>query len=156
MDRLDQIRETFAKNGTRLGTGEFRRYDKRFEVIRDVIASGEIGTPSGAIFFGASSLMHGHIHTIDTLSFLLGDPGIVRVRGKLPRYRYHLSCILLKMAAISLRTGELPDVDAASMAGNHVPEDPEAVYELEFANGVMATSAHTGSGAVCTLPFSLT
>ena len=132
MDRLDQIRETFAKNGTRLGTGEFRRYDKRFEVIRDVIASGEIGTPSGAIFFGASSLMHGHIHTIDTLSFLLGDPGIVRVRG------------------------ELPDVDAASMAGNHVPEDPEAVYELEFANGVMATSAHTGSGAVCTLPFSLT
>ena len=52
------------------------------------------------------------------------------------------------MAAISLRTGELLDVDAASMAGNHVPEDPEAVYELEFANGVMATSAHTGSGAV--------
>ena len=72
------------------------------------------------------------------------------------RYRCHLGCILLKMAAISLRTGELPDVDAASMAGNHVPEDPEAVYELEFANGVMATSAHTGSGAVCTLPFSLT
>ena len=51
--------------------------------MREAIASGEIGSPTGAIFFGASSLMHGHIHTIDTLSYLLGDPGIARVRGEL-------------------------------------------------------------------------
>ena len=28
-------------------------------------------------------------------------------RGKLPRYRWHLGCILLKMPAISFRTGEV-------------------------------------------------
>ena len=32
-----------------------------------------IGEPQAALFFGASALMHGHIHTIDTLSYLLGS-----------------------------------------------------------------------------------
>jgi hypothetical protein len=47
-----------------------------------------IGEPQAALFFGASALMHGHIHTIDTLSYLLGDPPIARVRGE-PRARSH-------------------------------------------------------------------
>ena len=34
-----------------------------------------------------------------------------RVPRKLPRYSWHLGCILLKMPAISLRTGHVPDLD---------------------------------------------
>lgn len=78
IERLDEITDVFQRNGTRLATGQFRRYDRRFEVMRDAIRTGEIGTPTGAVFFGESSLMHGHVHTIDTLHFLLGDPGIER------------------------------------------------------------------------------
>jgi len=95
-------------------------------VVRDAIASGAIGTPTGAISFGSSSLLHGHIHTIDTLSFLLGDPGIVRVRG------------------------ELLDVDAANVSladGGHIAADPNSTYQLEFANGVIASAVPTGAGA---------
>jgi predicted dehydrogenase len=68
IERLDEITDVFQRNGTRLATGQFRRYDRRFEVMRDAIRTGEIGTPTGAVFFGESSLMH----------FLLGDPGIER------------------------------------------------------------------------------
>ena len=34
---------------------------------------------------------------------------------KLPRYRWHLGCILLKMSAISLRTGPEPTVAGAAV-----------------------------------------
>ena len=49
----------------------------------------------------------------------LGKPTVVVFLngGKLPRYHWHLSCILLKMPAISLRTGIVsPDRLAASKA----------------------------------------
>lgn len=124
LDRLDEIASAFRRNGTKLATGQFRRYDARFEAIRDAIAAGKIGSPTGAVFFGRTSLMHGHIHTIDTLQFLLGDPGIARVRG------------------------ELHGVNAKSFQrNNHLAEDPDATYELEFKNGVRAASVVTGRGA---------
>ena len=123
LDRLDEVTSVFKRNGTKLATGQFRRYDNRFEIIRDAIMAGKIGVPTGAIFFGQTSLMHGHVHTIDTLHFLLGDPGIARVRG------------------------ELYGVSPESFQHNHLPEDPDATYELEFKNGVRATAAVTGRGA---------
>ena len=124
IDRLDEITAAFQRNGTKLATGQFRRYDRRFEVIRDAIAAGKIGDPTGAVFFGRSSLMHGHVHTIDTLHFLLGDPGIARVRGELHGLR--------------------PD---SFQRNNHLADDPEATYELEFKNGVRAAAVVTGRGA---------
>ena len=53
------------------------------QAVRHAIAEGEIGEPRVAVHYAASSLMHGHIHSIDTLSFLLGDPKIEAVRGEL-------------------------------------------------------------------------
>ena len=127
IDRLDEIAAVFRRNGTKLATGQFRRYDSRFEAIRDAIASGKIGDPTGAVFFGRSSLMHGHIHTIDTLHFLLGDPGIARVRGELHKLQGH--------------------VEGNFRHTNHLAEDPEATYELEFKNGVRAAAVVSGRGA---------
>ena len=43
-----------------------------YHAVRRAIAEGEIGEPKAAIHYAASSLMHGHIHSIDTLSFLSG------------------------------------------------------------------------------------
>jgi predicted dehydrogenase len=124
--RLDDIRRAFRRNATALATGQFRRYDKRFEVVRDAVGSGAIGKPTGAVFFGASSLLHGHVHTIDTLSYLLGDPGIARVRGEL------LEC---------------PASDISPAGGGHIAADPLSTYQLLFKNGVVATAVQTGPGA---------
>eukprot|EP01050_Picozoa_sp_SAG11_P003671 SAG11_NODE_213_length_12262_cov_8.391597_15_plen_233_part_00 len=62
---------------------------------------------------------------IDTLSFLLGDPGIARVRGEL----------------MDERGEPLVVVD------DHIERDPLATYQLEFANGVVATAVPSGRGA---------
>jgi predicted dehydrogenase len=84
VERLDEISAAFSRNGTTLCTGQLRRYDSRYEAVRDAIAGGAIGRPTAAIFFGPfETLLHGHSHSVDTLSFLLGDPMIKRVRGHL-------------------------------------------------------------------------
>ena len=57
--------------------------------------------------------MHGHIHSIDTVSFLIGDPAIEAVRGELLPRDFKIE-------------------------GNHIPADPQATYQLRFANGVEA------------------
>ena len=63
----------------------------------------------------SSSLMHGHIHSIDTLSYLLGDPGIRAVRG-----------------------GLLPRDTA--IEDNWLGHDPRAVFEIEYENGLTSSS----------------
>lgn len=60
-----------------------------------------------------------HVHSIDTLSYLLGDPPIEAVRGELiPR---------------ELR-----------ISGDHLPRDPDATFRLRFAGGLEAWSVPAG------------
>jgi predicted dehydrogenase len=55
--------------------------------------------------------MHGHIHSIDTLMYLLGDPMAVSVWGELrPR--------------------------TLKIENNRLDSDPSAVYHIEFADGL--------------------
>lgn len=107
----DKVLETCRKHGTLVNTGVVRRFDNRYQVLRGIVARGDIGDPLGAVAFSASSLMHGHIHSMDTVSYLLGDPEISEVRGELlPR-------------DIKIRNDRLD-------------EDPSATFELAFANGM--------------------
>lgn len=115
MVMADTMRKAVKKHGTLFNTGVLRRFDNRYEVVKDAIARGDIGEPGAAVHYARSSLMHGHIHSIDTLSYLLGDPRIVAVRG------------------------ELTPRDTV-IAHNHIPFDPVATYQLRFENGVEAWS----------------
>jgi predicted dehydrogenase len=64
-------------------------------------------------------LLHGHIHSLDTLSYLLGDPEIESVRGELlPR-------------------------DLA-FDGSRLDKDPSAIYHVLFADGVEAWTVPAG------------
>ncbi len=109
--KADEIRDACRRNGTVFNTGVLRRFDVRYHALRAAIVAGEIGEPRAAVHFAGSSLMHGHIHSIDTLSFLLGDPPIKAVRGDLlPR-----------------------DIQ---IENNHLAADPLATYQLEFDNGL--------------------
>lgn len=100
-------------------TGVLRRFNRIYHQARDVIANGDIGEPRAAVHFAGSNLLHGHIHSLDTLSFLLGDPAVESVCGELlPR-----------------------DLE---INGNRLDKDPNAIYQITFANGVEATSVPAG------------
>ncbi len=115
MAAADEIHDAVLKNGTVFNTGVLRRFDNRYGVVRDAVLRGDVGEPSAAIHYARSSLMHGHIHSIDTLSWLIGDPVIRSVRGEIDPRDYVIE-------------------------GDHIPYDPIATYELEFENGVRAWS----------------
>ena len=119
MERADEIRDAVKRNNTRFNTGVLRRFDNRYAVVKEAIAEGRIGEVKTVVHFAGSSLMHGHIHSIDTVSHLIGDPEIEAVRGELLPRDFKIE-------------------------GNHIPADPLATYQLRFAKGVEAWSIPGG------------
>ncbi len=115
MTKADQLRDTCRRNGTVVNTGVFKRFNSGFRAIGNAITAGTIGEPRSVILFCRSTLMHGHIHSIDLASSLLGDPKILSVRGDL-----------------------VPPDD--KIQGEQLPKDPFATFQLKFANGVEAWS----------------
>ncbi len=115
-----EILDACHKNGTLLNTGVLMRFDDRFTAVKDIIDRGEIGEPTHVIAYTESStLMHMHIHSMDTVSYLIGDPGVKAVRGELiPR--------------------------SLSVDDNRLDQDPNSSYHIEFANGVEAWSVPAG------------
>ena len=119
MARADEIRDAVKRNGTVFNTGVLRRFDNRYDIVRDAVLGGRIGEPRVVVHYAASSLLHGHIHSIDTLSWLLGDPAITHVRGEF----------------------EPPDY---LIEDGHVPFDPAATCQLRFDGGAQAWSVPAG------------
>ena len=115
MERADEIRAAVQRNNALFNTGVLRRFDNRYEAVKDAVAAGQVGEVRAVLHYASSSLMHGHIHSIDTVSYLIGDPAIATVRGEL-----------------------LPP--GLQVEGNHIPADPLATYQLRFVNGVEAWS----------------
>jgi len=83
MAQTDAVQQAVESRGIAFATGVLRRYDPRYQVVRDLIANGGIGTVQGAAHYGSTTLLHGHTHSLDTLLWLLGDPRIARIRGDL-------------------------------------------------------------------------
>ena len=85
-----------------------------------MIARGDIGELAiGGGLWGCYRLMHVHIHWMDTVSYLLGDPEIAAVRGDLlPR--------------------------SIAVKDNRLEEDPQGLFQLVFANGIEAWSVPDG------------
>lgn len=119
MARADEIRDAVKRNGTVFNTGVLRRFDNRYDAVRDAVLGGRIGEPKVVVHYAASSLLHGHVHSIDTISWLIGDPAITHVRGEF----------------------EPPDY---LIEDGHVPFDPVATCQLRFDGGVQAWSVPAG------------
>jgi predicted dehydrogenase len=115
MQEADAVLEACRRHGTKFNTGVLRRFNPSYQAVRESIAAGEIGEPKVAVHFAASNLLHGHSHSIDTASYLLGDPKIQAVRGELvPR--------------------------DTRIEGNRLDFDPDCTYQLVFADGAEAWS----------------
>ena len=119
MQRADEVLEAVSRSGAQFNTGVLRRFDNRYAMVRDAVAAGAIGQVQAVVHYAPSSLMHGHIHSIDTISFLIGDPTIEAVRGELlPRDMGFL--------------------------GRHIDHDPGATYQLRFAGNIEAYTVPAG------------
>ena len=119
VSRADAVRDAVKKNGTVFNSGVLRRFNEHYQAVKASIDQGDIGKPVAVTHFAASSLMHGHIHSIDTVSYLVGDPRIRSVRG------------------------ELQPLDTR-IENNHIAFDPRATYQLAFENGIYAASIPAG------------
>ncbi len=116
----DAVRNAVQQRGTCFNTGVLRRFDSRYHRAREVIASGALGELRAAVHYAPASLLHGHIHSIDTLLYLLGDVPIEAVRG------------------------EFQPRDLTFTDGRLEP-DPRATYQLRFAGGIEAWSVPAGN-----------
>lgn len=119
MKEADQVLQACQKNKTLLNTGVLRRFDTRYHKARELIQKGEIGQPKAVIHFGATNLLHGHIHSVDTIMYLLGDPAAKSVWGELlPRNTI--------------------------ITNNRLDNDPSAIYHIEFEGGIEAYTVQAG------------
>lgn len=120
MREADAVLEAVQSRGIPFNTGVLRRFDNRYHQARRLIERGEIGETRAAVHYAETNLLHGHIHSLDTLSFLLGDPKIVSVWGELtPR-----------------------DI---KINHNRLDQDPNAICHVLFENGVEGTSIPAGT-----------
>lgn len=118
MCEADAILHTYQQRNIAFNTGVLRRFDTRYHHMRQRLAQGEVGEVRAAVHYASSSLMHGHIHSVDTLMYLLGDPRALRVKGEL--------------------RGEM------AARNNRFDQDPQAVYQLQFAGGIEAWTLPVG------------
>src|SRR5262249_55852903 len=108
------------RHNVTFNTGVLRRFDARYHQARRLIAQGEIGEVKQAVHFASSNLLHGHIHSIDTLMYLLGDPRPQSVWGE------------LRGEGIEFRD-------------NRLDKDPAAVYRIRFENAMEGCTIPAGN-----------
>ena len=120
MAEADAVRDAVLNSGAAFNTGVLRRFDVRYQHARRLIEAGEIGEPRVAVQYAGGSLLHGHIHSVDTIMFLLGDPRAVSVWGE-------------------LRPREL------EIQSNRLDQDPTAVYHIEFEGGMEGYTIPAGN-----------
>ena len=102
LGEADAIEAAFREAGTAFNIGTSRRYHPSYRAALGVAA--ELGGARLAAAYAAGGLMHTHSHTIDTLLFLLGDPGVVSVSAR------------LALAAGAVQEGRLPADPAVEWA----------------------------------------
>jgi predicted dehydrogenase len=120
MKEADSVRDAVTRRHVAYNTGVLRRFDPRFHRARELIRAGKIGTPRAVVHSASATLLHGHIHSIDTTLFLLGDGKVKTVWGELrPR-----------------------DI---VIEGHRYDKDPLAIYQLELEGGVEACTVPAGT-----------
>jgi predicted dehydrogenase len=120
MKEADEVKKILESRHTVYNTGVLRRFDPRYHQARDLIQKGRIGAPRAAVHYASASLLHGHIHSVDTILFLLGDKRVKSVWGELrPRD------IIIK--------------------NKRLDKDPLAIYQLEVEGGVEAATVPAGN-----------
>jgi predicted dehydrogenase len=116
--------------GTHLNTGLMRRHDPLFAAVRDAVAGGAIGALQAVVAPPSDLMMHG-CHVLDTMSFLVGDPGIEAISGELTERGD------ARVPAYAEARGLPADTGLATLATHRMlRSDPNASFRVKFAGGV--------------------
>ena len=84
MEEADAMLEACQKHNVAFNLGTSRRYHPGMEAMRSVIERGEIGAPQALLHKSwGGLLLHSASHTFDTILYLLGDPEVQYVQGRL-------------------------------------------------------------------------
>ncbi len=120
MQEADAVKKSVEARHTLFNTGVLRRWDARYHHARDLIQSGKVGRVQAVVHYGIANLLHSHIHSVDTVMFLIGDSRARSVWGELrPR--------------------------SLQFQNNRLNQDPLAVFQIEFENGVQASTVAAGN-----------
>lgn len=120
MAEADAAKQAVESRHVLFNTGVLRRWDTRYHHARDLIQQGRIGKVQSIVHYATATLLHGHIHSIDTIMFFASDPRARSVWGEL--------------RPLSL-----------GFENNRLDRDPMAVYQVEFENGIQATTIPAGN-----------
>ncbi|HEU5316251.1 MAG TPA: Gfo/Idh/MocA family oxidoreductase [Chloroflexota bacterium] len=113
LEEADRLVAAVEKHGVAFNMGTNRRWHPAYEVMRNTIASGELGALQALIVYSGGTLFNTTSHYFDLIQWLNGDNPVAWVQGWLPK-------------------GE------ASLDGDVVIEDPAAEGMVGFSNGVIA------------------
>ena len=121
MQEADAMVEAVERNGVAFNLGTQRRWDPDFDVMKEVIDSGELGPLKALVTHYTGTLANTLSHYFDLLLRLNSDRPVVWVMAHL------------------LNAG-------GAIEGDAVVEDPEAHGIIQFENGVTAYVIPSGKG----------
>ena len=113
MAEADAMVEAVESNGAFLNLGTNRRWDERYDRMKEIIDSGELGELQHLIVYSAGTLFNSGSHHLDLVLRLNSDQPATWVQG------------------------HLPDGDSL-FDGDILTEDPSGEGIIQFANGVKA------------------
>jgi predicted dehydrogenase len=111
LGEADDMIVACQRNNVRLAIGHIRRFYRGWEVARQLVADGAIGTPQKVWSLVHDGLLNWGTHTVDGMRFVLGDPSTEWVLGtierKSDRYERGLRIEDAGMGVISFAGGTL-------------------------------------------------
>ena len=122
MAEADAMLEACERNGVAFNLGTNRRWSPRYDTMKSVIDSGEMGRLTTLISYSFGTLFNTSSHWIDLLLRLNSDHQALWVQGN------------------------LLDADSA-IEGTRLKEDPQAEGIIEFENEVTAYCLQAGRGS---------
>ena len=121
MAEADAMVEACEANGVLFNLGTNRRWNPRYDAMKAMIDSGEMGRLTTLISYSFGTLFNSSSHWIDLLLRLNSDHKALWVQGSL--------------------------LDDDIIEGTRLKEDPRAQGIIEFENGVTAYCLQTGRGS---------
>jgi len=77
----DQMVAAVEGRGIKFNTGTLRRWAAPMELVRDMIARGELGELQAVITYSVGGMLHSASHFFDLMLFLAGDPELDWAQG---------------------------------------------------------------------------
>lgn len=77
----DEMVAAVESRGIKFNTGTLRRWAAQYEVVRDMIARGDLGDLQVCLTYAVGGMLHSASHFFDIMLYLAGDPALEWAQG---------------------------------------------------------------------------